>query len=147
MATDFELAVFERQMREVLELPEAARWILERDDAVPLGIFATMHPRSNPEELFKARLRWDHLFKAPSLSFIDPTSGSDRIKGAWPTCFGFRPDSLDTCLPWTAEGHRHHPEWQHSATTRFPNVDAPLQFALLNIQSSLDNSYAGRGGC
>lgn len=145
MATDFELAVFERQMREVLDLPEATRWILERDDSVPLGIFVTMHPRSNAEELFKARLRWVDLFKAPSLKFVDPTTSVDTDPRAWPRCFGFRPSGLDACLPWTEEGQRLHPEWQGSAATAFPKVDAPLQFALLNVQASLDNSYEGRG--
>ena len=36
MATDFELALFEQQFEEVLALPEASRWSLERDTSVPL---------------------------------------------------------------------------------------------------------------
>ena len=146
MATDFELADFERQMREVLELPEAVRWVLERDDSVPLGVFATMHPRSHPEELFEARVRWTDLYKPPSLKFVNPASRSDTDPQTWPRCFGFRPASLDACLPWTEEGHRHHPEWRGAPATAFPTVDAPIQFALLNVQFSLDNSYQGRGG-
>lgn len=145
MATDFELALFELQLEEVLKLPETCRWSLERDTSVPLGVFAVMHPLSKPEELFKSRLRWNDLTKAPSLKFIDMTTGSDSNPAAWPKCYGFRPDSLDACLPWTAEGHGLHSEWASSAANAFPKVEAPVQFALLNIQSSLDNSFQGRG--
>ncbi len=145
MATDFERALFEQQLEEVLELPEAERWSLERDESVPLQIFAVMHPLSDPKERFKARLHWKDLMKAPSLKFIDMTTGADNNPAAWPKCFGFRPGSLDACLPWTAEGHVLHPEWATSAANAFPNVKAPVQFALLHVQSSLDNSYQGRG--
>lgn len=145
MATDFELAVFERQLQEALELPEAKRWKLERDDSVPLGLFVTMYPRSNPDEFFKARLRWSDLYGPPSLKFIDISTGGDANPKAWPKCYGFRPDSLDACVPWTEEGHKLHPEWQRSSANAFPKTDAPIQFALLNLQSSLDQTYQGRG--
>jgi len=145
MATDFELVLFEQQLKEALALPGACRWSLERDTSVPLGVFAVMHPRSKTEELFKVRLRWSDLLKAPSMKFIDMTTGSDSNPSAWPRCFGFRPGSFDACLPWTDEGQRLHPEWAQSAANAFPKVDAPVQFALLNVQSALDNSYQGRG--
>lgn len=145
MATDFELALFEQQLAEVLELPVAHRWTLERDKSVPLGVFLTLHPRSHPADTYKARLRWTDLFKPPSLKFIDIDTGSETNPSAWPKCFGFRPSSLDACLPWTAEGHALHPEWTTSAANSFPKVDAPLQFALLHLQNSLDNTYSGRG--
>ena len=64
MATDFEHALFAQQLEEVLALPEAKRWILERDESVPLQVLVVMHPLSNPKELFKARLRWRDLMKA-----------------------------------------------------------------------------------
>ncbi|MEY5097312.1 MAG: hypothetical protein RJA36_31 [Pseudomonadota bacterium] len=73
MATDFEHALFAQQLEEVLALPEAKRWILERDESVPLQVLVVMHPLSNPKELFKARLRWRDLMKAPSLKFIGST--------------------------------------------------------------------------
>src|SRR5574338_122020 len=109
MATPFELALFEQQFEEVRALPDASRWDLERDKAVPLGLFAVMHPVSNTQELFKARLRWHDLFRPPSLKFIDIGTGADNSPSAWPRCFGFRPGSLDACLPWTEEGHGLHP--------------------------------------
>lgn len=145
MATDFELALFEQQLPEVLVLPAAHRWTLERDSSVSLGVFLTLHPRTHPEEFFKARLRWTDLFKPPSLKFIDTATGSDTNPAAWPKCFGFRPSSLDACLPWTAEGHALHPEWATSAANAYPKVDAPLQFIVLNLQASLDNTFSGRG--
>ncbi|HOX68980.1 hypothetical protein [Piscinibacter sp.] len=145
MATDFELALFAQQLEEVLELPEARRWSLERDESVPLQIFVVMHSVSDPKEFYKARLRWRDLMKPPSLKFIDMTSDADNNPAAWPKCFGFRPGSLDACLPWTEEGHGLHPEWANSAANAFPKVAAPVQFALLHLQSSLDNSYQGRG--
>jgi len=143
MATDFELALFERQLKEAHTLPEASRWNLERDASVPLGVTAVMHPRLACSELFKARLRWTDLFKPPSLKFIDIATGADNRSAAWPQCFGFRPSSLDACLPWTAEGHGLHPEW--TAAGMYPRVEAPVQFALLSLQFALDNSYLGRG--
>ena len=145
MATDFEQGLFEEELLEVRNLPEAARWKLERDESVPLGLFATMHPIGKPTELYKAHLRWNSLFTPPSLKFVDPSSGAENIPSAWPQCFGFRPGSLDACLPWTAEGHLLHPEWARTTKNSFPKVDAPVQFALLNIQISLDKTYTGRG--
>jgi len=145
MATEFELALFVGQLEEVLALPDACRWGLERDTSVPLGVFAVMHPRIKPEDRFKARLRWNDLLKAPSLKFIDMSTGTDGNPAAWPRCFGFRPGSLDACLPWTEEGQRLHPEWTQSAANAYPKVEAPVQFALLHVQSALDNSYQGRG--
>lgn len=145
MATDFERALFAQQLEEVLELPEAGRWSLERDESVPLQLFVVMHPLSDSKEFYKARLRWRDLMKAPSLKFIDMATGADNNPVAWPKCFGFRPGSLDACLPWTAEGHGLHAEWANSAANAFPKVEAPVQFALLHVQSSLDNSYQGRG--
>lgn len=145
MATDFELALFDEELLEVRNLPEAGRWELERDLSVPLGFFSVMHPISKPTEQYKAHLRWSSLFAPPSLKFVDLLSAAENNPSAWPRCFGFRPSSLDACLPWTAEGHALHPEWVNSTKNSFPKVDAPLQFALLNIQSSLDKTYTGRG--
>lgn len=145
MATELELALFAQELQEVPDLPEAHRWILERDGDVPLGLFATMHPISKPAELFKARVRWTDYFGPFSLKFINLATGADNDPRAWPRCFGFRPGSLDACLPWTTEGQALHPEWRTSAAQSFPKVQAPMQHALLRLQSSLDNSYEGRG--
>ena len=144
MATDFEVAIFEQQLRDVSDMSEAERWVLERDESIPLEIFATMHSVKQPEEQYKARFRWTDLFKAPSMKFIDLVSGSDTNPCAWPRYFGFRPACLDACLPWTAEGQHLHPEWAQSVNA-FPKVEVPVQFALMNLQFALDTSYEGRG--
>jgi hypothetical protein len=90
-------------------------------------------------------LRWTNYFGPFSLKFVNITTGADTDPQAWPRCFGFRPGSLDACLPWTAEGHSLHPEWKNSSTQCFPTVDAPMQHALLRVQTSLDTSFQGRG--
>lgn len=145
MATDLELALFAEELIEVRRLPEAHRWQLERDGDVPLGLFAVMHPSSHPTELYRARLRWLDYFGPFSLKFINMKTGADNDPKAWPRCFGFRPGSLDACLPWTAEGHGLHPEWKNSPAQCFPMIEAPMQHALLRVQSSLDTTYQGRG--
>ncbi len=145
MATELELALFEGELVEVRDLPEADRWHLERDGNVPLGVLAVVHPMSKPTELYKARIRWTDYFGPFSLKFLNMETGADNDPNAWPRCFGFRPGSCDACLPWTAEGHGLHPEWKNSAVQSFPPVEVPLQHALLRVQSSLDNTYQGRG--
>lgn len=145
MATELEKLLFEEELQAVRDLPEACRWKLERDETVPLGLIAVMHPISKPTEFYKARIRWSDYFAPFSLKFINMETGADNDPMAWPRCFGFRPGSLDACLPWTAEGHGHHPEWKNSVSKRFPKVELPMQHALLQLQSSLDNSYEGRG--
>lgn len=145
MATELELALFAEELRDVRTLPEASRWQLERDVSVPLGLFAVMHPAREPTELFKARIQWIDYFGPFSLKFMNMETGADSDPRAWPRCYGFRPSALDSCLPWTAEGHRLHPEWKGSLQHSFPAVERPMQNALLRIQLSLDASYEGRG--
>lgn len=145
MATDIEQALFTQEQREISDLPEASRWKLERDESVPLGLFATMHSVKDPKEYYKARIRWSDYFQAPSLKFINLESGADNDPRAWPQCYGFRPSSLDACIAWTSEGQRLHPEWQNSQNNRFPNIELPMQFILLQLQVALDTTYTGRG--
>lgn len=145
MATEIELALFEQELLDVGSLEEASRWQLERDNSVPLGLLAVMHPFSHPDHLYKARLRWQDFFGPFSLKFIDMETNTETNPKAWPRCSGFRPGSLDACIPITSEGQALHPEWARSSATRFPNVEVPIQFALRQLQAILDNSYEGRG--
>lgn len=145
MATPLELDLFEEQLGEVAKLPNASRWKVERDDAVPLGLRVTMHPASNPTELYQARLRWNgDLFGPFSLQFLNPRTGADRETAAWPNCQGFAPTAFAACIPITEEGHTLHPEWKLSAATRFPETDTPVTFAIESVQAILDNNYQGR---
>ena len=145
MAIGLDLALFEEELDAVRSLEVAARWQLERDHSAPLGLFVVMHSANDPGQLYKARLRWEDYFAPPSLKYINMLNGSDSDPTAWPRCAGFRPGSLDSCIPLTAEGHKTHPEWCRSAVTRYPVVEVPMQYALMQLQIILDNSYNGRG--
>lgn len=144
MASDFELMLFEQELSEVRGLPEASRWTLERDPAVPLGVLVEVHSVKEPSEVFLAQVRWDDYFKAPSLKFLNRQTRSATDVTAWPQCRGFRPASFDTCVSWTAEGHKLHPEWANSPRTAFPQVESPMQYILLTLQNELDAHYTGR---
>ncbi len=145
MASDLELSLFEQELVEVRELPEASRWLLERDGSVSLGLLVTMYPSGSPEEFYLARIRWTNLFEPASLKFLRRDTGADNDPTAWPKCKGFRPSSLDACVSWTAEGHALHPDWRNSPKTAFKTRDKPVEFALLTLQYELDVSYDGRG--
>ncbi len=144
MATQFDLKEFEVHLQVALALPAAKRWSLERDTAVPLGVFCVMHPRTAPHELFKARLRWSDYSKPYSLKFVNVDNGSDTDPKAWPNFDGSRPDAFFVCAPFTLEGHAHHPEWAASCATRYETPDEPLVTALVVLQHLLDNTYTGR---
>ena len=144
MATSMELELFDEQLREVASLPEASRWVIERDTTVELGLTVVMHSSRKPDDHYKARIRWTNLFGPFSLKFIDMNTGSDCAPTAWPVCAGFSPPNLFACLTLTKEGHDHHPEWKNNPATRFPETDAPVQLALVSLQAHLDTTYQGR---
>ena len=145
MASPFELNFFEQELVEVRELPEASRWNLERDEAVPLGLRVKMRPANHLAESYLARLRWGGLFSPASLKFLNLETLAENDPTAWPQCFGFRPAQLDACVSWTQEGHKLHPEWAQSKGAAFRPPERPVQFALLQLQHELDTSYTGRG--
>ena len=128
---------------EVLALPEASGWMLER--VGPLEIWATLAPASHPAERFQARLVWsaypDH---APSLKFRDPATGRLDLPTAWPQAPGFRPGSLDACVNWTAEGLALHPEWHGDPKYRWDPHGNVLLKILRLVQETLDDGYQGR---
>ncbi|TBR36062.1 MULTISPECIES: hypothetical protein [Dyella] len=145
MASSFELSLFEQELIEVKALPEAARWTLERDDTVPLGLRALMHPAKHPSDRYMAQLHWGGLFNPASLKFLNLETRADNDPTAWPQCYGFRPANLDACVSWTQEGHRLHPEWAQSGRAAFRQPERPVRFALLQLQHELDTTYVGRG--
>lgn len=145
MATEFDLMLFEQHLAEALELPVAARWSLELDTSVPLGLFATLHPRTAPQEFYKARIRWKDYSTPFSLKFINMEIGSDTDARAWPNFEGSRPQAFLACTTFTEEGQGLHPEWEQSAFNRYHPPEQPLIFALLTLQHLLDNTYQGRG--
>lgn len=128
---------------EVLALPEASRWVIER--AGPLEIWAMLTAAGHPAEHFHARLAWQsYPDQAPSLKFRDPATGRLDLPTAWPQAPGFRPSSLDACVNWSAEGLALHPEWQNDPNYRWdPRGNALLKILRL-IQETLDDGFQGR---
>lgn len=146
MATEYDLVLFAQHLQEALALPRSSeRWILERDGAVPLGVFCTMHSRTAPNDKYKVRLRWTDYSLPFSVKFINMDNGSETDQHAWPHIDGSRPGNYFLCSPFTKEGNDHHPEWAASAAKRYLLPDEPLVFALLQLQHLLDNTYKGRG--
>lgn len=145
MATEYDLQLFQQHFQAALELPAAILWTLEMDDSVHLGVVCTMHPRTNPSELYKFRLRWIDYSMPFSLKFINMETGAESDPHAWPNIDGSRPTSFFLCAPFTKEGNAYHPEWALSAALRYKTPDEPLVFALVQIQHLLNNTYRGRG--
>lgn len=145
MASEFDLVLFEQHLQEVLALPAAKRWSLERDTTVPLGVFSTMQPRTAPTESYKARLRWSDYSKPPSVKFINMENGSEVDPLAWPNIDVSRPAHFFICAPWTKEGHEYHAEWAGSVAGRYNPPPQPLKFALQMLQHHMDNAYIHRG--
>jgi hypothetical protein len=144
LASAFELLLFDEEITAVKQLPESGRWLIERDDAVPLGLRVHLSSKKEPGELYLARLRWPDYFKAPSLKFLNRDTGAESDPTAGPQVRGVRPQSLDACVSWTLEGHLAHPEWAASTATAFPQREAPVQFALLTLQQEMDVFYERR---
>jgi len=145
MASEFDRLLFEQHLEEVLALPAAKRWSLERDTAVPLGVVCMMYPRTASTEIYKARLRWTDYAKPPSVKFVNVENGTEVDPLAWPNLDVSRPAHFFICAPWTKEGHDHHAEWTSSVTGRYETPEQPLKFALQMLQHHMDNAYNRRG--
>lgn len=143
MGTALSVLNLDEDLEEVLTLPEASRWTIER--AGPLEVWVSTSPAAVPHERFQVRLLWQaYPDRAPSLKFRDPTTGRLDLARAWPQVPGFRPGSLDACLPWTAEGLALHPEWQGDPNYRWDPHGNVLMKVLRYIQEALDDDYQGR---
>lgn len=131
-------------LEEVLSLPEASRWKLEQPS--PLEVLATMSPAGIPAESFQARLLWIDCYpgKPPSLKFRDPVTGGINLPTAWPMVRGFRPTSLDACVPFCAEGFALHPEWMADPRYRWDSRGNVLLKVLRILQEELDDHCQGR---
>lgn len=145
MASEFDLMLFDQHFQEVLALPAAKRWNLERDMSVPLGVFCTMQPRTAPTETYKARVLWTDYSRPPSIKFINDQNGSETDPHAWPNMDVSRPAHFFICAPWTKEGHDHHAEWAGSTAGRYETPEQPIKFALQMLQHHMDNAYVRRG--
>ena len=122
---------------------DASRW--EFTLAASLEIHVMMSSVAAPAERFQARLLWTaYPDEPPSLKFRDPATGSLNQPQAWPKVRGFRPQSLDACVNWTAEGLAIHPEWRTDARYRWDTRGNVLLKVLRILQSELDDHYTGR---
>ncbi len=128
---------------EAAGVSDAISWKLEMPSA--LEVFATMSPAGQPCEMYQARLLWTkYPDEAPSLKFRDPLSGRLDLPQAWPIARGFRPQSLDACVNWCAEGFVLHPEWRNDSRWKWNSNGNPLLWVLRQLQEELDNHCQGR---
>jgi hypothetical protein len=123
--------------------PEATRWQLEMSGE--LEVLVTLAPGRQSAEKFQARLHWTRYPDcAPSLKFRDPKTGRLDMPQAWPVARGFRPQSLDACVNWCAEGLAIHPEWKNDPRFQWNPSGNPLLWVLRQLQEELDEYYQGR---
>ena len=128
---------------EATGVSDAARWSLEMP--AENEVLALISPASAPDEGFQARLLWNkYPDDAPSLKFRDPATGRLDLPQAWPVVRGFRPQSLDACVNWCAEGLGLHPEWKTDSHFRWNPNGNPLLWVLRQLQDELDNYCQGR---
>jgi hypothetical protein len=128
---------------EALKVPDGTRWKLEMTG--DLEVVATMYSAKAPSEVFQARLLWaKYPDLPPSLKFRDPATGRIDLPQAWPVVRGFRPQSLDACVNYCAEGFALHPEWQKDPRFRWDPSNNPLLRVLRTLQDELDDHYQGR---
>jgi hypothetical protein len=143
MSDEFSRMNLRDDFEEVGGVPEAGRWQLEL--AGNLEVLATMAPANAAGERFQARLLWNkYPDEAPSLKFRDPATGRLDLPQAWPLVRGFRPQSLDACVNWSAEGLGLHPEWKIDPRWRWNSNGNPLLWVLRQLQEELDQHYQGR---
>ena len=122
---------------EAVEVSEASRWILEMPSA--MEVFVSLAPAREPNEKFQARLLWTKYPDAPpSLKFRDLATGRLDLPQAWPVGRGFRPQSLDACCNWCAEGFVTHPEWKKDPLYQWNASGNPLLWVLRQLQEELD---------
>jgi hypothetical protein len=109
-----------------------------------VGVYwATMRPRSAPDERYHARLGWARYpGSAPSVKYATGIRGRLDDPKAWPSCPGYRPSSFDICAAFTMEGFQTHPEWvaQHP----WPTSGNPFLWVVSTLQGDLDRKYGGR---
>lgn len=119
---------------------------LDPDPAGEAGVWwATMRPRTIPEEQYYVRIGWLRYPDAPpSVKFGTAVGGSLGVTAAWPVVPSYRPGNFDICAPFTKEGFESHPEW--AAQFPWPTTGNPFLWVVDIVQGHLDRSYQGRSG-
>jgi hypothetical protein len=134
---------FQDDFTSALTASDAHRWQFEKRG--DLEVWVTMTPASAPTEIYVVRLFWlDYPGDAPpSVKFGDPTTARLDVRTAWPMAKGFRPNELDICANYTAEGFRTHPEWVKTEHRWRSSGNVMLKVTRL-LQHELDTTYGGR---
>jgi hypothetical protein len=143
MSDEFSKLNLQDDFAEAADAPEAQRWKLKVSG--DLEVCVILSPESACEEQFQARLSWNkYPDEPPSLKFRDPATGSITSPQAWPLARGFRPQSLDACVNWCAEGFALHPEWKNDPRLKWNASGNPLLWVIRQLQEELDHYYQGR---
>lgn len=143
MSQEFSELNFSDDLQEVLALPDASRWKIEKTGG--LEILVMLYSVTTPKELFQARLLWQiYPEQPPSVKFMDPSSGRLDLRTAWPRVRGFRPDNFDICATWTVEGFTTHPEWVSDPGLRWKSNGNVLLKVLRTLQDEMDYYFEGR---
>lgn len=102
-------------------------------------------PTSDPDETYFARLAWSEYPGAPpSVKFARSIGVAvDDDPRAWPVVPGFRAQSFDICMPFTAEGFALHPEWAGTSEA-WRSAGNPFLYVAATLQRLLDTQYSGR---
>jgi hypothetical protein len=134
---------FEQDLAEVLDIVQGQRWKVER--LGPLEVIVAVSPEKSPQEVFYARLLWQiYPGDPPSLKFRDPSTGSLTLRTAWPEVRGFRPQSLDACVNYCAEGFALHPEWKNDPNLKWNSSGNALLCVIKKLQNELDRYFVRR---
>lgn len=142
---EFDRDCFDQDLEEVVASKPAKRWTVKKTGE--LEVTVVLSSQKAPEETFIARHRWSRYPDGlPSLKFLDAVGGAENSKYAWPTGQGMRPDSFDTCMHWTAEGHALHPDWKNARGYGLNSDGNVLRQALMFLQQWFDFEYTGRYG-
>ncbi len=143
MSDDLSKLNLKDDFEEASSTTDAAKWTLEMPG--DLEVVVAIHPVTLPNELFQARLLWStYPDQPPSLKFRDPATGRLDLPQAWPIIRGFRPQSLDACVSWCAEGFALHPEWRTDPRYAWDASNNPLLRVLRTLQDEFDDYYQGR---
>lgn len=145
MCDQLSMLNFEQDLAEASLAEDAKRWKIEV--AGPLEVYVTLASVKDPTTMFQARLLWKaYPGEPPSLKFRDSSTGSLTSSSAWPVARGFRPQSLDACVNYCAEGFALHPEWRTDPNLRWSSDGNVLLRIVRRLQAELDYHYTGRHG-
>lgn len=117
---------------------------LDRDPDHSTVYWATLRPRSAPQEQYYVRVAWSSYPHAPpSVKFADRIGGDLSVTGAWPIIPGYRVAAFDVCKPFTAEAFGWHPEWS-AGSDAWRSSGNPFLWVVSTVQHDFDTAYGGR---